>query len=88
MFSFAKEMKQTDADLHPSLNFGAKYERTSRPASEFMFSGYNKRNTYSNESIRVGNYDRDLTGINSNTFSYFKNLFAGSLGFKTALFMY
>jgi len=59
MFSFTKEMKQTDADLHPSLNPDAKYERPLRPASELIFSGYNKRNTYSNDSIRVGKYDRE-----------------------------
>ena len=42
-----------------SLNPAPEYERPFRPASELMFSGNNRRNTYSENSIRVGNYDRE-----------------------------
>lgn len=59
MFFVNKEIKQNNIGLNPSLNPDAKYERPFRPASELIFSGYNKRNTYSNDSIRVGNYDRE-----------------------------
>lgn len=54
-----KEMKQINVDLNPSLNPDVKYEKPFRPVDKLIFSGNNKLNTYSNDSIRVGNYDRE-----------------------------
>lgn len=59
MFYVNNTTGYNDTALPPSLNPDVKYERPFRPASELMFSGYNKRNTYSNDSISVGDYDRE-----------------------------
>lgn len=42
-----------------SLNPVPEYERPFRLASELMFYGMNKRNTYSENNIRVENYNRE-----------------------------
>lgn len=42
-----------------SINSAPEYERPFRPASELMFSGMNKRNTYSENNIRVEYYNRE-----------------------------
>ena len=56
MFYIKKNtVHQQDASLNPS----PEYERPFKPARELMFSGINKRNTYSENNIRVGNYDRE-----------------------------
>lgn len=54
-FNKNDEIKYQNASLNPA----PEYERPFKPASELMFSGINKRNTYSENNIRVGNYDRE-----------------------------
>lgn len=41
-----------------SLNPDPQFEKPFKPSDQLIFSGRNRRNTYLEDTIRVGNYDR------------------------------